>query len=116
MKHVPASQLTKIVEEVMGLIAAPDIFSFLDDNVGNMQALEARLQEIMQTRQQFQTMELAMYLRTCCTRQRDLPTWQPLLNAAIEQGMMRCPDRVDDIFYGLMPRHADPQRNTGQPK
>jgi hypothetical protein len=114
MKNVSTERLTEIVDEVMHLMDAPDIFGFLD-GTGNSWAVEARLQEIMQTRQQFETIELAMYLRTCNTCRNDIPTWQPLLNVAIEQGRMRS-ENVDDIFYGMMPRQADPQRNTGYPK
>lgn len=106
-----SKRLYEIVEEVMNLINASSIFDFLDGSVGNMAAVEARLQEVMQTRQQFETIELAMYLRTCGTRQNHLPTWQPLLNAAVELGRMRG-DSVEDIFYGLMPLSPQPQRNT----
>jgi hypothetical protein len=106
-----SKRLQEIAEEVMGLIAAPDIFSFLDDSVGNMSALETRLQEVMQGRQSFETIELAMYLRTSFSRQRSLPSWQPLLNAAVEMGKMRG-DNVDDMFYGMMPPAAHPHRNT----
>jgi hypothetical protein len=56
-----------------------------------------------------------MYLRACNTRRDYLPTWQPLLNAAIEMSSMRG-EPIDDIFLGLMPRRADPIRNTGQLK
>jgi hypothetical protein len=113
MKNVSTERLTEIVDEVMHLMDAPDIFGFLD-GTGNSWAVEKRLQEVMQTRQQFETIELAMYLRTCNMRRSDIPTWQLLLNAAVEMGKMRG-DPVDDIFYGLIERRSDPQRNTGYP-
>lgn len=109
------NRLDEIASEMMDLIDAPDIFGFLDDNVGNMQAVEARLQEVMMGRPQFQTIELAMYLRTCCTRRDHLPTWQPLLNAAVEQGILRG-ENVNDYFFGLMEPRPDPRRNAGVPK
>jgi hypothetical protein len=109
------SRLDEIAREMLDLIDAPDIFGFLDDTVGNMPAVEARLQEVMMGRPQFETIELAMYLRCCFTRQNHLPTWQPLLNAAVEMGLMRGED-INDIFGGLMEQRPDPRRNTGHRK
>jgi hypothetical protein len=108
-------RLTEIANEMMGLIGASDIFGFLDETTGDMWKVDQRLQEIMQGRQAFDTIELAMYLRTCGTREAYLPTWRPLLNAAVEMGKMRG-EPVDDIFFGLMERQPDPARNTGYPK
>ena len=112
---VSTERLTEIAGEVMDLIGAADVFDFLDDSVGNFEALEKRLQAVMMGRPQFETIELAMYLRTSFTRQAHLPTWQPLLNAAVEMGKLRG-ENVDDMFYGLTPRQPDPSRNTGWPK
>jgi aromatic ring hydroxylase len=113
MKEVSINRLQEIAGEVMDLIGTDDIFELLDNNVGNVQAVENRLQEVMQTRTAFESIELAMYLRACNTRRDYLPTWQPLLNAAIEMATMRN-EPVNDIFLGMMPRRPDPIRNTGQ--
>jgi hypothetical protein len=113
MKEVSINRLQEIAGEVMDLIGTDDIFELVDNNVGNMYAIENRLQEVMRTRTAFESIELAMYLRACNTRRDYLPTWQPLLNVAIEQGNMRG-DPINDIFLGLMPHRPDPIRNTGQ--
>jgi len=76
-----------------------------------MQAVEARLQEVMQGRLTLETIEIAMYLRTSNTRRDHLPTWQPLLNVAIELGLMRG-EPINDIFFGLMEPRPDPARNA----
>lgn len=115
MKYVSTERLTEIAQEVMNLIDPTDIFAFLDGNVGNMTAVELRLQEVLMTRQSFECIELAMFLRTCGTFEQHLPTWQPLLNAAIEQAVMR-DEPINDIFFGLLPIGAHPQRNTGGPQ
>ena len=113
MKDVSVDRLQEIAGEMMDLIGTNDIFELLDNNVGNMRAVENRLQEVMQSRIAFESIELAMYLRACNTRRDYLPTWQPLLNAAIEMATMRG-EPVNNIFLGLMPRRPDPIRNTGQ--
>lgn len=94
-------RLDEIAEEMMDLIDAPSIFGFLDDSVGNMEAVEKRLQEVLHTKQQFECIELAMYLRVCETRKNQLPTWQPLLSAAVEMANARG-EPVSDLFYGLL--------------
>lgn len=113
MSHaVSSTRLVEIADEVMGLIGAHDIFDFLDETTGNIAALEQRLQEVMMSRQSFECLELAMYLRATATRQEFLPTWQPLLNATIELIKLRNEDVV--MLFGMMPQPADPGRNTGQ--
>lgn len=113
-RNVPIERLEGIATEVMDLMGVADVFEFLDSQVGDGGALDARLREVMMSRYAYECIELAMYLRTSYSRQAVLPTWQPLLNAAIELAMMRN-EPVFDIFYGLMPHGAEPQRNTGQP-
>lgn len=110
-RNVEQERIDKIVNEVMDLIGAPDVFGFLDESFGNMQAVENRLQEVMSGRWTFSTFEIATYLRTCCLRRDSLPTWQPLLNAAVEMGRMRG-EFIDDMFYGLMPSGNTANRNT----
>lgn len=104
-------RLTEIADEVFDLIGVTDVFGFLDETTGDMWKLDSRLQEVMRSIHSFSTIELAMYLRASASRSDSLPTWQPLLNSAYELGMTRS-DQVDDIFYGLMPPPARPQRNT----
>ena len=113
MKEVSVDRLSEIADEVFNLIDANDIFEFLDPSTQeDFSRLESRLQEIMQTRPQFETIELAMYLRASYSRSTSLPTWQPLLNSAVEQGIMRG-ESVQDIFFGLIPNAQHPFRNTG---
>lgn len=109
-RAVSSERLVEIADEVMGLIGAHDIFDFFDEATGNMAALEQRLQEVMMSRQSFECLELAMYLRSTATRQELLPTWQPLLNATIELIRLRGEDEV--MLFGMVPRQADPGRNT----
>lgn len=102
-------RLTEIASEVLDLIDSPDIFEFIGgDKCKNPQKLEARFQELLSARYQYHPMELAMYLRTACTRSKHLPSWQPLLNAAFEMAKMQGLD-AEGMFYGLMPRTAHPQ-------
>lgn len=105
-------KLDAIADEVFSMMDAPDIFAHLAGEV-KAEALELRLREVLQSRQAFDTNELAVYLRASFVVKDRLPTWQPLLNAAIEQGRMRG-ERADDLFVGMMPQPAHPQRNTGQ--
>jgi hypothetical protein len=70
------------------------------------------LQLLMANRHSYTTRELAEHLRFSMNRGH--PTWQHLLNASIELAHLRG-ERPEDIFQGLMPRQADPDRNTGQP-
>lgn len=114
MKNVPQRRLDAIAEEVFGLLGIGDIFQFLDGDAVPDNRMELRLQELIGTRQSYEVIELAMYLRACLSRSESLPSWQPLLNAAIELGQQRG-EPVWDIFYGLVPHRADPERNTGQP-
>jgi len=108
--NVSTERLSEIVGEVMDLIEAPDIFGFLDGNTGNMQALEARLQEVMMGRQRYECLELAMYLRTTFNRKANLPTWQPLCNATVEMCQMRGENL--EMLYGLIPKDQIYPRNT----
>ena len=103
-------RLQAIAEEVIVILNVKDIFSFMDGETGNVRALEERLQQVMQTRQSLECIELAMYLRTSASRQGYLPTWQPLLNAALEMCQQRSEDQI--MFYGLMPDRPHPIRNT----
>lgn len=105
------ARLTSIAKEVMELIGQDTISGFLDSEVGNFSAVEQRLQEVMMERQRFEVIELAMYLRTSFSRQHHLPTWQPLLNAAVEQAKQRG-EQVEDMFFGLLPPAGMPDRNT----
>ncbi len=114
MKNVPQRRLDEIAEEVFDLLAVGDVFDFIDGDTPPDNRMELRLQELMGTRQSHEVLELAMYLRACSSRSEHLPTWQPLLNAAIELGQQRG-EAVWDKFYGLVPRQAAPARNTGQP-
>jgi hypothetical protein len=104
-------RLTAIAKEVMDLIGEDTISGFLDSEVGNFSAVESRLQEVMMERQRFEVIELSMYLRTSFSRQQHLPTWQPLLNAAVELARQRG-EAVDDMFFGLLPPAGVPDRNT----
>jgi hypothetical protein len=71
------------------------------------------LQNVMQRRSELEALELAMYLRSTYHCNQHLPTWHPLMNAAVEQGRMRG-DPVNDIFYGLTVARRDTiVRNTG---
>lgn len=108
------SKLKAIAEEVLGLIGAKTIFGFIEGSSTPSPLLETRLQEVMMSRPSFTTIELAMYLRSSYSVKDHLPTWQPLLNAALEQARQRGENH--DAFYGLMPPQPDPQRNTGQPR
>lgn len=114
MKLVPQERLDEITEEVFGLLAVGNIFDFLDGDALPDNRMEVRLQELMGTRQSYEVLELAMYLRACSSRSENLPTWQPLLNAAVELGKQRG-EAVWDIFYGLIPYQPEPERNTGHP-
>lgn len=111
MNNIPLTRLDEIAEEVMNLIGVSDVFEFLDDSLGDPFALDARLQEVMLSRQSFETVEIAMYLRASSNRSEQLPTWQPLLNAAVEMSRLRG-ERVDDIFYGMIESRSEPRRNT----
>lgn len=73
---------------------------------------DAQLQRIMAERHSYTTRELAECLRFSWPAGH--PTWQHLLNAAIELAHMRG-ERAEDIFGGLMPPAASPPRNTGSP-
>ena len=105
------NRLTEIATEIMDLLDAPSVFDFLNENVGNFGAVDKRLQEVLQTRQSFEIIELAMYLRTSSSRAANLPTWEPLLNATIELARMRG-ERYEDALYGMMPLATQPRKNT----
>lgn len=111
-RPVSTKRLKEIADEVFNLIGANDVFDFIDDSIGNTQAVENRLQEVMMSRQSFECLELAMYLRTTCSRRGDLPTWQPLCNATIELCRMR--GEPLEMLYGLIPHEQSLHRNTGQ--
>ena len=114
MNSIPRERLDEIVEEVMALMGAEDVFEFLDSSAGYYAALEQLLQNVMHQRHRYESIELAMYLRTSYSRQSFLPSWRPLLNASIEMAVMRR-EPVKDIFYGMISNAPHPQRNTGQP-
>ena len=110
--NVPRYRLDEIAKEVFDMMDAADIFAHLAGEVKTA-ALEARLQELLQTRSKYETLELAMYLRSSFVASDDLPSWQPLLNAAIEQGRMRN-DNVEDTFAGMMPPESRPRSNVNR--
>lgn len=114
MKSIPQQRLDAITEEVFDLLADDDVSGFIDGRAPPDNRMELRLQELMGTRQAYEVLELAMYLRACSSRSEHLPTWEPLLNAAIELGQQRG-EAVWGVFYGMVPRRADPERNTGWP-
>lgn len=114
MNRPDQHRLMEIASEVLDLIDSPDIFEFLgNDECARPEKLEARFQELMSSRNQYHPLELAMYLRSAYTRSSHCPSWQPLLNAAFEMAKMQGLD-AESMFYGLIPRAAHPQRNTGQ--
>ena len=113
MKQDPMSRLDEIAEEVVNLLGNPDIFEFINcDKFINSSNLDRRLQEVMQDRHRYESIELAMYLRISAQFRYNLPSWQPLLNASIEVVKMRG-ENAEDLFYGMMPPRQHPQRNTG---
>lgn len=114
MKQVPQERLDFIVDEVFGLLEIDSPFDLIHRDTAPNSQMDARLAELLSTRHAYEVIELATYLRASSSRSQDLPTWQPLLNAAIELGQMRG-EPVWDIFYGMVPRQVDPERNTGQP-
>ena len=85
---------TTIVEEVFQML-----FTARDTN--NYSAIEARLQELLYTLNQYEPIQLAMYCRSTAHAQNFLPTWQPLLNRSIEHAKMMGAN-TDDMFYGLL--------------
>lgn len=106
---IQQQRLDNIASEVLDILLADSVqLDVLDDTAGDVGALDARLQEVLMTRQSFSTIELAMYLRTSFSRRAWLPTWEPLLNASIEQGRLRYGEKVEDIFYGMMPSQSLP--------
>jgi hypothetical protein len=109
---IDEERVGQIVDEVFSLLNAPDIFAHLAGNV-ETDALELRLREVMQSRQSLMTEELVVYLRSSFVASDRLPTWQPLLNAAIEQCRMRGEDMT--MFYGMLPPEQVFRRNTGNP-
>lgn len=113
MKKVSIKRLEEIVDE-MFCLSHPEEFFLSDSSKEDFAAVDNRLQEVMQTRHQYECMELGMYLRTTFSKAEHLPSWQPLLNAAIEQAKMNG-EHADDIFYGIMPSKQMPARNTGNP-
>ncbi len=114
MKNVPQRRLNEIAKEVLGLLDVGDVFDFIDGSTPPDNRMELRLRDLMCTRHSYEVLELAMYLRACSSRSEHLPTWQPLLNAAIELGQQRG-EPVWDMFYGLVPHKTNPPRNSGQP-
>lgn len=114
MKHVSKQRLSDIAREVFDLLEIEDFFVLIEQQTPPDSRMEERLRELMGTRQSYETIELAMYLRASSSRSDSLPTWQPLLNAAIEQGLQRS-EAVWDIFYGLVSPQDVSNRNTGQP-
>lgn len=113
-QSVSIERLQEIADEVMNLIGADDIFELLDSEIcNNMSAVDARLQEVMMGRQNFECMELAMYLRVTYSRQERLPSWQPLLVSAVELIHQRGEDLA--VLYGVLPANQVTNRNTGQP-
>jgi hypothetical protein len=107
---VPRARLDAIVSEIFDLMNAPNLFAHLAGEVST-QDLELRLQELLQERSKYETLELAMYLRASFVASDKCPSWQPLLNAAVEQGRMRG-EAVWDIFGGMIPYEAPPQPNV----
>lgn len=97
MKYISTETFAEISAE-MAALSVPEV--------------EARLQEIMRSRRQFDSIELSAYLRSCWADRDSLPTWQPLLNASIEQARMEQSGRRDAVFASLMPDAQRPARNT----
>jgi len=115
MSEVSRTRLREIAAEVFELLGIDGPFDLISNTASLPDnRMEHRLQELLSTRQSYSTLELAMYLRSSYSRSQYLPTWQPLVNATIEQGLQRG-DRVWDILYGIAPHQPDPERNTGQP-
>lgn len=108
--NVRRGRLDEIAKEVLDLLDARDIFAHLAGEV-KTEAMEARLQELLQTRVKYETLELAMYLRASFVASDRCPSWRPLLNAAVEQGKMRN-DNVRDTFAGMWPDEPHPQPNV----
>ncbi len=114
MKHITQERVDAIVDEVFDLLSIEDAFDLIDREATPPNwKMETRLQELLGSRYAYEVQELACYLRASYSRSEHLPSWQPLLNAAIELGQQRG-EPVWDMFYGLAPRQSDPQRNTGQ--
>lgn len=104
----PVVRLHEIAAEVAGLIGQ----SMIDSSGYTVYPLlEIRLQDLLQARIRYETSELAMYLRCSHAQSDALPSWQPLLNQAIEQGQLRG-EQTTSLFYGLAPAAAHPLRNT----
>lgn len=111
MRDVPQERYDAIVEEVFDLVGVSDAFDFLAGDAApraNVAALETRLQEIMQAREKYEVCELACYVRASYNWSSRLPTWQPLVNAAVQVGIARN-EPVWDIFYGLVPNLPQPR-------
>lgn len=111
MRDVPQERYDAIVEEVFDLVGVSDVFDFLAGDAvprSGMRALEARLQEIMLAREKYEVCELACYIRSSYNWSSHLPTWQPLINAAVDIGIARN-EPVWDIFYGLAPNLPQPR-------
>ena len=114
MKHVPQERFDEIVNEVFDLLSIQDVFHLIERGAKAPDTrMEERLQELLRSCQSYECQELACYLRSCFSRKDDLPTWQPLLNAAIEMAHQRG-EPAWDMFIGMVPNQAHPQRNTGQ--
>lgn len=107
-------RLTEIADEITELLGVADVLEILDPSIGNTDAVENRLRDVLSSRHAFECIELAMYLRMTYSRSAHLPTWQPLLNATAELIRMRKED--SSMLYGIVPMSSQPVRNTGQPK
>lgn len=98
------NRLINIVREVKtlcGVNSIADVFS--DHREESYPKLDARLQEILASSDQFKTVELLTYLRSSFSYKNSLPTWNAVLEAAVSQSRALGED-VDAIYIGLIPR------------
>ncbi len=95
-------KLTDIAEEVFNLRNEADIFELLSPTRDkSYENLNNRLKEILNEAVNYETVEIAMYLRSCGNVRERLSYWKPLLSKGVELGNQRKED-VSDIFFGMM--------------
>jgi hypothetical protein len=82
---------------------AREVFQILFNcrSVNDYSEMETKLQHLLNTLTSQPVEDLAMYLRSCAMVKDKLPTWQPLLQRALEWGRTQGFD-VEDAYYGLL--------------